>query len=55
MTSSPESRCGHVQDELTREDVGAVCCWRLTRGGDDRCIWHALEETKPRDAFELGG
>lgn len=52
MSYSPTSRCGHVQEELTRENVGAVCCWRPTWDSTDRCIWHADEDDKPRDEFE---
>lgn len=46
-------RCEHVQEVITREDVGAVCCWRPTWGERDRCIWHADEAEKPREAFDL--
>lgn len=52
MSSAPESRCGHVQEELTREDVGSICCWRPTWNGTNRCIWHADVENKPRNEFE---
>ncbi|MFC7237291.1 pentapeptide repeat-containing protein [Saliphagus sp. GCM10025317] len=52
MSIGPESRCGHLQEELTRENVGAVCCWRPAWNHTGRCIWHADEDAKPRDAFE---
>lgn len=45
-------RCGHVQEVITREDVEAVCCWRPVWEGRDRCVWHADDEGKPREAFE---
>ena len=53
MEQMTMDRCGHVQEEITREDVGAVGCWRLTWEDRNRCIWHADEDEKPREAFEL--
>lgn len=44
-------RCKHIQEAITKENVGAVCCWRPVWEKRDRCIWHADEEKKPREAF----
>ncbi|WP_254768361.1 pentapeptide repeat-containing protein [Salinilacihabitans rarus] len=41
-----------MQPELTRGNVGAVCCWRPRWGDGERCVWHADVESKPREAFE---
>ncbi|WP_160135530.1 pentapeptide repeat-containing protein [Halococcus salsus] len=47
-----EGRCGYEQPVITKEDVGAVCCWRPIWETHERCIWHADETGKPRGAFE---
>lgn len=48
----PEGRCGYEQPVITKENVGAVCCWRPVWEDHERCVWHADESEKPRKAFE---
>ena len=50
--ATPADRCGYEQPVITRENVGAVCCWRPVWTGREHCIWHADEDEKPRAAFE---
>ena len=50
--ATPAERCGYEQPVITKEDVGAVCCWRPVWEGRERCVWHADEDEKPREAFE---
>ena len=50
--ATPADRCGYEQPVITREDVGAVCCWRPMWEGRERCVWHADEDQKPREAFD---
>ena len=45
-------RCGYEQPVITKENVGAVSCWRPVWEGRERCVWHADESEKPREPFE---
>lgn len=46
----PDDRCGHTAQLSGIEDAGAVCCWRRTWNGADRCLWHTAE-TVPLAAY----
>ena len=52
MMATPAERCGYEQPVITKENVGAVCCWRPVWEGRERCVWHADEDRKPREAFD---
>lgn len=46
------TRCGYEYEMSTVEGHGGACCWRPVWGDRDRCLWHANEVEKPRDALE---
>ena len=48
----PSDRCGYTYDVSTLRDIGAVSCWRETWRDEDRCLWHAETDVKPRDELE---
>ncbi|WP_459190738.1 pentapeptide repeat-containing protein [Halosimplex sp. J119] len=47
----PDGRCGFTYDVSTLPNVGAVSCWRETWEDEDRCLWHADLNVKPREAL----
>jgi hypothetical protein len=46
------SRCKYEYEMSTVEGHGAACCWRPVWDDRERCLWHANEGEKPRDALE---
>lgn len=48
----PVSRCRYEYDASAVEDQGTACCWRPVWDDRNRCLWHANEGGKPRDALE---
>lgn len=50
--SETEARCGFEYEVAAIEDVGSACCWRPVWNGRERCVWHANESEKPREALE---
>ncbi|WP_123538554.1 pentapeptide repeat-containing protein [Halosimplex salinum] len=48
----PSDRCGYTYDESTVRDIGATTCWREVWEDEDRCLWHADVDVKPRAALE---
>ena len=45
-------RCGYRYDLGAVREHGESCCWRPVWNGGPRCVWHAREAEKPRDALE---
>ncbi|WP_101295535.1 pentapeptide repeat-containing protein [Halegenticoccus soli] len=47
-----DGRCEYEQDVHEVDGLGPACCWREVWGDRERCVWHADESDKPREALE---